>query len=83
MARWILRTASRIMRFSVANGWVSSAPCRDLIGALAPATTKHHAAIIEPLAIGRLLLNIDAYFFALECKNLLSTAQSKAHPSVL
>ena len=60
-SRWILSVASRIMRFSVVNGWVDSAPCRDLIGALAPITINHHAAIIDPLTAGKLLLDIDAY----------------------
>ena len=53
--------ASQIMRYAVANGWIASDPCRDLVGALAPVAVKHHAAIIEPLAIGKLLLDIDAY----------------------
>ena len=60
-AHWVLSTASRIMRFAVVNGWAESAPCRDLIGALAPVRVKHHAAIIEPLAIGKLLLDIDTF----------------------
>ena len=60
-SRWILSVASRIMRFSVVNGWVDSDPCRDLIGALAPITINHHAAIIDPLTAGKLLLDIDAY----------------------
>ena len=60
-AHRVLGIASQIMRYAVANGWIASDPCRDLLGALAPVAVKHHAAIIEPLAIGRLLLDIDAY----------------------
>ena len=60
-AHRVLGVISQIMRYAVANGWASSDPCRDLRGALAPVMTNHHPAIIDPLAIGKLLLDIDNY----------------------
>lgn len=53
--------SSQIMRYAVSVGHIPSDPCRDLRGALKTPRTKRYAAIVEPVAFGKLLYSIDTY----------------------
>jgi hypothetical protein len=44
----------RLFRYAIATGRAKHDVAADLIGALAPRTTQHHAAIIDPAKIGEL-----------------------------
>lgn len=60
-ARRCLQFVSRVLRYAVATGRLTSDPARDLRGALATPTVKHHAAITDPIELGGLLRAIEAY----------------------
>ena len=45
----------------IATGRARHDIAADLVGALAPRTTTHHAAITDPLKVGALLRAIDGY----------------------
>ena len=51
----------RIFRYAIATGRAKHDIAADLVGALAPRTTTHHAAITDPVKVGALLRAIDAY----------------------
>jgi len=51
----------RLLRYAIATGRAKRDIAADLRGALAPRTTTHHAAITDPLKVGRLLRAIDGY----------------------
>lgn len=51
----------QVFRYAIATGRAERDISADLRGALVPVTTKNHAAIIEPVAIGHLLKAIDSY----------------------
>src|SRR5690606_25199558 len=51
----------QVFRYAIATGRAERDISADLRGALVPVTTKNHAAIIEPVAIGHLLNAIDSY----------------------
>jgi integrase len=51
----------RIFRYAIATGRARHDIAADLVGALAPRTTTHHAAITDPLKVGALLRAIDGY----------------------
>ncbi|MDP9049347.1 MAG: site-specific integrase, partial [Acidobacteriota bacterium] len=51
----------RLFRYAIATGRAKHDIAADVIGALAPRTTQHHAAIIEPVKVGELLRAIDGY----------------------
>ncbi len=53
--------AGRILRYGIATGRATRDVSADLRGALAPVTTRNHAAITEPARVGELLRAIDAY----------------------
>lgn len=53
--------AGRVFRYAVATGRGESDPTALLRGALITPKTTHHAAILEPAAVGELLRSIDAY----------------------
>jgi integrase len=53
--------ASRVFRYAVATGRTESDPAALLQGALVTPKVKHHAALIEPKEVGRLLRAIDSY----------------------
>ena len=59
--RRLRQYCSQIFRYAIAIGLVQRDPVSDLRGALKPHTSKHHAAIVEPRAVGALLRSIDAY----------------------
>ena len=52
---------SRIMRYAIALGIVKIDPIPSITTLLKPYRAKHFSAIIEPLALGRLLRRVDAY----------------------
>jgi hypothetical protein len=53
--------AGRVFRFAVATGRAKRDVAADLRGALTAPKVKHHAAMIEPEGVGRLLRTIEAY----------------------
>lgn len=53
--------ASRVFRYAVSTGRGEADPTAVLRGALIAPTVTHHAALIEPDAVGELLRSIDAY----------------------
>lgn len=53
--------AGRVLRFAIATGRATRDVSMDLRGALAPVTTRNHAAITEPARIADLLRAIDVY----------------------
>ncbi len=67
-ARGAVETAHRakdscgqVFRYGIAAGLCQRNPAADLRDALPPVQTRHLAAIIEPAAVGQLLLAIDTY----------------------
>lgn len=58
-ARLMLGLCSRIFRYGVACGYVTSDPCRDLSGALPSHSHRPMAALVKPKDIARLLKAID------------------------
>lgn len=56
-----LGNISMIFRYAVATERVTSDPCRDLRGALAPKVTRHFSAITDPKKIPALLARIEGY----------------------
>jgi integrase len=61
MAHRSKAVAGQIFRFAIATGRAERDPSRDLEGALKPKRVKHHAAILDPTALGQLLRDIDAF----------------------
>lgn len=55
------QTSGQVFRYAVATGRAERDPSGDLKGALKPKRTKHHAAIIDPAGVGRLMLAIDGF----------------------
>jgi integrase len=51
----------RVFRYAIATGRAKHDIAADLVGALAPRTTQHLAAITDPLKVGELLRAIDGY----------------------
>jgi integrase len=51
----------RIFRYAIATGRAKHDIAADLVGALAPRTTQHLAAITDPAKVGALLRAIDGY----------------------
>lgn len=58
-----MQNCSRVFRYAVATGRADRDPCTDLRGeALAPVPkTKHHAAITDPVEVGKLLRAFDSF----------------------
>ena len=55
------QTVGHAFKFGIASGICERDPSNDLAGALKSRTKKHHAAIIEPIEVGKLLNSIDGY----------------------
>ena len=55
------QVAGQVFRFSIITGKSDRDPSAALKGALQPVQVKHHPAIIEPVALGRLLVTIEHY----------------------
>ena len=60
-ARRMRSLASRIFRYAVATSRATSDPTALLRGALVAPKVKHHSAIIEPKAVGKLLAAMDEF----------------------
>jgi integrase len=60
-AHTLRQTAGQVFRYGIQTGRCQRSPATDLQGALKPVTTKHMAAILEPVKVGELLRAIDAY----------------------
>lgn len=67
-ARGALETAHRalgncgqVFRYAVATGRAERNPAADLRGALPPTRPRHHAALVDPQAIGELLRAVAGY----------------------
>jgi integrase len=67
-ARGAIETAHRIkdacgqvFRYGVAIGACQRNPAADLKDALRPVQTRHHAAIVDPVGVGKLLRDVMAY----------------------
>ncbi len=56
-----LALSGRVWRYAIATGRASRDITRDLQGALVPAKPEHHAAIVDPKAVGELLRALDTY----------------------
>ncbi|MDL2339957.1 MAG: tyrosine-type recombinase/integrase [Pseudomonadota bacterium] len=60
-ARRLRSFSSRVFRYSVATARASVDPAQPLQGALVSPVAKHHAAITDPIAFGKLLRSIETY----------------------
>jgi integrase len=60
-ARRMRSFAGRVFRYAVATGRATADPAQPLRGALIAPVVKHHAAIVEPAALGHLLRSIESY----------------------
>lgn len=53
---------SEIFRYAIPEGRALSDPCRDLRGSLlSKRAVRHHAALTDPIEVGRLMRAIDSY----------------------
>lgn len=73
-AHRVLQNCGQVLRYAIATGRADRNPAADLRGALPPVKKTHHAAIIEPTAIGGLLRAMDAYNGSLVTKCALRLA---------
>lgn len=60
-ARRLRSFSSRVFRYAVATARASVDPAQPLQGALVSPVAKHHAAITDAVAFGKLLRSIEAY----------------------
>jgi len=60
-ARRLRSFSSRVFRYAVATARTSVDPAQPLQGALVSPVAKHHAAITDPIAFGKLLRSIESY----------------------
>ena len=60
-ARRLRSFSSRVFRYAVATARASVDPAQPLLGALVSPVAKHHAAITDPIAFGKLLRSIETY----------------------
>ncbi|MFL6758508.1 tyrosine-type recombinase/integrase [Sphingomonas sp.] len=60
-ARRLRSFSSRVFRYAVATARTSTDPAQPLQGALVSPVAKHHAAITDPIAFGKLLRSIETY----------------------
>lgn len=73
-ARRVLQNCGQIFRYAIVTGRCDRNPAADLRGALPAVKQSHHAAIVEPKAIGGLLRAIDTYEGMLVTKSALRLA---------
>jgi integrase len=59
--RRLRQYCGQIFRYAIATGRANRDPAGDLRGALRPHKPKHHAAVVDPRAVGELLRAIDGY----------------------
>ncbi|EIL98688.1 Phage integrase [Rhodanobacter thiooxydans LCS2] len=60
-AHRVLQYCTQVLRYAIQTGRAERNPAAEVRGALPPVKQTHHAAIIEPNAIGGLLRAMDAY----------------------
>ncbi|MFL6735163.1 MAG: tyrosine-type recombinase/integrase, partial [Sphingomicrobium sp.] len=60
-ARRLRSFSSRVFRYAVATARACLDPAQPLLGALVSPVAKHHAAITDPVAFGKLLRSIHSY----------------------
>ena len=60
-ARRLRSFSSRVFRYAVSTARATVDPAQPLQGALVSPVAKHHAAITDPIAFGKLLRSIEAY----------------------
>jgi len=60
-AHTLRQTAGQVFRYGIQTGRCERSPSSDLQGALKPVTTKHMAALLEPVKVGELMRAIEAY----------------------
>ena len=56
-----LQNCGRVFRYAIATGRADRDASRDLIGALAPVVSRHHASITDRHEVGKLLNAIEGY----------------------
>lgn len=56
-----LQNCGQVFRYAIVTGRAERNPAADLRGALPPVKEGHHAAIVEPAAIGGLMRAIESY----------------------
>lgn len=59
--RRLRQYCGQIFRYAIATGRAERDPAADLRGALKPHKPKHHAAVVDPKAVGALLRAISSY----------------------
>ena len=60
-ARRLRSFSSRVFRYAVATARAAADPAQPLLGALVAPVAKHHSAITDPVAFGKLLRSIESY----------------------
>lgn len=65
------QTAGLIFKYAIASGRAEVDPSRDLTAALKTHIKKHHAAITDPVEVGKLMLALNAYQGTLVVKTAL------------
>lgn len=60
-ARRLRSFVGRVLNYAIATGRAENNPAPALRGALATPSVRHHPAVIEPEALGKLLRAIDGY----------------------
>ncbi len=60
-AKRVRAFAARVFRYAIVTGRAQSNPASELGEALIVGKVKHHAAILEPKAVGALIRTIDTY----------------------
>jgi len=61
IAKRLLQGTGSVFRYAIATGRAERDPAADFKGALPPRKVKHHASIIEPKKVAKLLRDIDEY----------------------
>jgi integrase len=56
-----LQNCGQVFRYAIATGRAERNPAADLKGALAPVRVKHHASLIDAVAVGNLLRALEDY----------------------
>lgn len=60
-AHTLRKNAGQVFRYGIQTGRCERSPAPDLQGALKPLSTKHMAALLEPVKVGELMRAIDGY----------------------
>lgn len=68
-SRRLLQIINQVFRYAIVTGRAKHNIAADLRGALRPRKVTHRAALVEPIKVGQLLRDIDAYegYFPLIC----------------